>query len=86
MYKIELSKQVQKFLLKCDNHIFEGFEKNIEVMKIDFKNRELDIKKLKGTSKKYRLRVSKYRFLFEVDSKNILIYFYKADSRGDVYK
>ncbi|ELB9335810.1 hypothetical protein ABN535_001531 [Campylobacter upsaliensis] len=34
----------------------------------------------------YRLRISKYRFLYEVLESEILIYAYKADSRGDIYK
>ncbi|EHE0558430.1 hypothetical protein J0E37_000517 [Campylobacter upsaliensis] len=34
----------------------------------------------------YRLRIGKYRFLYEVLESEILIYAYKADSRGDIYK
>ncbi len=34
----------------------------------------------------FRLRVGKYRFLYTVIDDEILIYVYKADSRGDIYK
>ncbi|MFA5916767.1 MAG: hypothetical protein WC850_00850 [Candidatus Gracilibacteria bacterium] len=46
----------------------------------------LDIKPLKGKNNHYRLRIGKYRFLYEIIENKILIYFYNADSRGDVYK
>jgi mRNA-degrading endonuclease RelE of RelBE toxin-antitoxin system len=32
------------------------------------------------------LRIWKYRFLYEIIEDKILIYFYDADSRWDVYK
>jgi len=45
-----------------------------------------DIKKMKGKGKLniYRLRVGKYRIVFELSSDEIIIV--KIDSRGDVYK
>ena len=46
----------------------------------------LDIVKLKGEENKYRLRLGKYRFLYEIIEEQILVYAYKANSRGDVYK
>jgi len=46
----------------------------------------LDIKKLKWSQTKYRLRIWKYRFLFRIDQHIITIYFYDADSRWDIYK
>ena len=45
----------------------------------------LDIKKLQGYKKDYRLRIGKYRFLFVLENDQLLIYFYDADSRGGVY-
>lgn len=44
------------------------------------------IVKLKGEENKYRLRLGKYRFLYEIIEEQILVYAYKANSRGDVYK
>lgn len=32
------------------------------------------------------MRIGKYRFLYEVIDDIILVYFYDADSRGDIYK
>ncbi|MBN2542278.1 type II toxin-antitoxin system RelE/ParE family toxin [bacterium] len=46
----------------------------------------LDIKKLKGFKSDYRLRWGKYRILYTVSKDESLIYVYKIDTRGDVYK
>jgi len=47
----------------------------------------LDIKKYKGGVEHcYRLRIGKYRFLYEIIEYRLVIYFFGADSRGDVYK
>ncbi len=34
----------------------------------------------------FRLRIGKYRILYEIIEDEILIYYYKAGSRGDIYK
>jgi len=73
-------------LLKCDDHVFERFENSVEAMKQNPFDERLDIKKLFGVKNRFRLRVSKYRFLYEIEEDDILIFFYKADKRGDVYK
>jgi mRNA interferase RelE/StbE len=62
--------------------IFNAFDK---IATNPFDN-SLDIKKLKNKKNHYRLRIGKYRILFEIIKNEILIYFYNADSRGDVYK
>lgn len=77
---------MEKFLLKCDNYVFERFENSVEAMKKNPFDERLDIKKLFGVKNRFRLRVSKYRFLYEIEEDDILIFFYKADKRGDVYK
>jgi mRNA interferase RelE/StbE len=46
----------------------------------------LDIRRLQWTKDEYRLRIWKYRFLYKVYESRIYIYFYDADSRGDIYK
>lgn len=86
MYEIKVSKNVEKFLLKCDDFVFEKFESSMQILKTNPKDDRLDIKKLAGMQNHYRLRISKYRFLYEAQNDVLLVYFYKADSRGDVYK
>ncbi|EOG1585853.1 type II toxin-antitoxin system RelE/ParE family toxin [Campylobacter upsaliensis] len=90
MYKVKTSKQFDKFLAKHQDiqaKVFASFE---TIAQNPYKT-NLDIKKLQGKkfqcgANHYRLRISKYRFLYEVLESEILIYAYKADSRGDIYK
>ncbi|EGS1449246.1 type II toxin-antitoxin system RelE/ParE family toxin [Campylobacter upsaliensis] len=84
-YNIEYHKDFIKFLKKHQDiqaKVFASFE-TIAQNPYEAK---LDIKKLQGRANHYRLRISKYRFLYEVLENEILIYAYKADSRGDIYK
>ncbi|EGX7216047.1 type II toxin-antitoxin system RelE/ParE family toxin [Campylobacter upsaliensis] len=84
-YNIEYHKDFIKFLKKHQDiqaKVFASFE-TIAQNPYEAK---LDIKKLQGKANHYRLRISKYRFLYEVLENEILIYAYKADSRGDIYK
>ncbi|EAI9907621.1 type II toxin-antitoxin system RelE/ParE family toxin [Campylobacter upsaliensis] len=84
-YNIEYHKDFIKFLKKHQDiqaKVFESFEAIAQ----NPYEAKLDIKKLQGKANHYRLRISKYRFLYEVLESEILIYAYKADSRGDIYK
>ncbi|EIW4616526.1 type II toxin-antitoxin system RelE/ParE family toxin [Campylobacter upsaliensis] len=84
-YNIEYHKDFIKFLKKHQDiqaKVFESFE----IIAQNPYEAKLDIKKLQGKANHYRLRISKYRFLYEVLESEILIYAYKADSRGDIYK
>ena len=85
MYKLKTHKNVNKFLLKHKEISEKFFEIIEELVKNPFEN-NLQIKKLLWEEKKYRLRIWKYRFLYEIIDKEILIYFYKADSRWSIYK
>jgi len=45
----------------------------------------LDIKKLRGQQKVYRLRVGDYRVIFEYDDEERLVKILKVGKRGSVY-
>lgn len=83
--EIIIEKPVVKFLKK-HNKISERFFKKMEIMAWNISSELLDIKKLKDTEDRFRLRIWKYRFLFRVEWKSIVVYFYDADSRWDIYK
>ena len=85
MYKLELDKKVRKFLKTHPDIATRFFYVMKELTKNPYTSL-LDIKKLAGSVNHYRLRIWKYRFLYEVRENEILIYFYKADSRWNVYK
>ncbi|MGX3097648.1 type II toxin-antitoxin system RelE family toxin [Helicobacter sp. 23-1046] len=84
-YKVEMNKEVRKFLHshpEVSAKIISALE---QIAQNPFEN-NLDIKRLQGESHKYRLRIGKYRLLYEIIQSQILIYAYKAQSRGDIYK
>ena len=75
--EIEYSKQAVKFLAKQNKFVRERIITAIERVPNG------DIKKLQGRSG-YRLRVGKYRIIF--DDNGCIIFIEKIDNRGDVYK
>ena len=62
------------------------FIQQVEILqKSPYKN-NLDIKPLKWQKSKYRLRIWKYMFLYEIIEDKILIFFFDVGSRWDIYK
>lgn len=86
MYKIIINKKVAKFLDKNKdlNDKFLSILKEFWVNPFD--NSILDIKILKWEKNKFRLRLWKYRFLYEIIKDEIIIFFYNVWSRWDIYK
>jgi len=87
MYKISYHKRVIKFLEKQDlkfrNQVLNIFDK----ISADPYACEFDIKPLKITTKNsYRLRVGKYRFIYEIVDSHLIIKVIDGGSRGDIYK
>ena len=87
MFKIKLKKSVTKFLekrppkeLKIILMKFESLKENPYPT-----NNKLDVKKLTNSSE-YRLRIGKYRFIYQIKDDLLIIVMEKADSRGDIYK
>jgi len=87
MYDILISKEVQKILDKKEKKFIQRINLVFEKLRSNpFSHPEVDIKKIVNSPKDYRARIGKYRFLYTVIESKILIYIYKADSRGSVYK
>ena len=86
MYKYILSKKIIKFLKNKEFKFIKKFYNFVTIISKDPYNNNLDIKQLKWKKDSYRLRIGKYRFLYEIKENQILIYFYDADSRWWVYK
>ena len=86
-YQIIFEKQVKKFIEKQDKTLKSRFKKVfLKLMENPYpKNQTLDIKKLKGCEE-YRLRIGKYRFIYQIKDDVLVIVMEKADSRGDIYK
>ncbi len=87
MYKIILEKPVQKFLIKHKwDDVIEKFEKAITILALEPFENNLDIKVLVWLPNSYRLRIWDYRFLYEVIDETLIISFFDAGNRGDIYK
>ena len=89
MFNIKFSKGVKKFLKDLDEKTFSAFVEKINILKESPYKRDnnLDIKPLINLPKgNYRLRISNYRFLYEIKEKEILIFFYRAGTRQSIYK
>ena len=85
---IRYSRLVEKFFQKHLD-IENQFFKNLEAFYVE-KERNVDIKRLKGTIiPQYRMRIGSYRVIFTVTKESIKvysIYVEKAGSRGEIYK
>ena len=88
MYTIILEKSVQKMLKKHQwEPLIKKFKNALRILENDPNSSELDIKWLAGLpSWNYRLRIGKYRFLYEIIDHKLIISFYDAWSRGEIYK
>jgi mRNA-degrading endonuclease RelE of RelBE toxin-antitoxin system len=83
-YRILVHKSLQKFFCKHPGLKTIFKEKSEKLSNIENWN-SLDWKKMKGFESDYRLRIGKYRFIATVIKDEILIYFYEADLRGNIY-
>ena len=84
-YRLQTHKSVDKFLAKHKNMRQSVLDK-LEILAQNPYQNALDIAKLEGYENHYRLRVGKYRLLYEIIESQILIYAYDIDSRGGIYK
>lgn len=83
-YTIKTHKSVDKFLASHPEVARHFIEKFSLIAKNPLTT-AVDIKPLKGKPNNYRVRIWKYRFLYEIREKEILIRIWKADSRGSIY-
>lgn len=87
-FAVKLHKSVDKFLDKHPELRERFIECAVALSQNPFptQDQELDIGVYKGEGEnKFRLRISKYRFLYEVFKAEVFIFFFDADKRGDVY-
>lgn len=87
MYKIIFEKPVIKFLEKHKwEKLITQFENSLIILSNDPYDNELDIKIINWLPNSYRIRIWKYRFLYEIIENTISISFFWAWPRGDIYK
>lgn len=80
IYKINIKKLALKFINAQDKI------QQVRLYKAIYNLPAGDIKKMQIYYNKYRLRVGKYRIIFEQNDKDIIINVIDVDNRGDIYK
>jgi mRNA interferase RelE/StbE len=84
-YRLELSKSSKKFLDKSDRVTRERIINVIHALSENPYSYP-GIVKLVGYEDNYRIRIGKFRVIFQVVNEILLIFIQDIDSRGDVYK
>ncbi|WP_182537260.1 type II toxin-antitoxin system RelE family toxin [Fontibacillus panacisegetis] len=85
-YSIEFYKEALKYLQKQDKPSRVRIIHHLDILSVNPFHPDLDIKKMKGTSEEFRLRVGSYRIVYTIEDIRLLIHVLKIGSRGDVYK
>jgi len=84
-FRLKVSKQAERFLDRHSEAFAYKFERAfMQICENPFRATGLDIKKLKGLKQDFRLRIGQYRMLYT--TVNDIVYVYRIDTRGDVYK
>lgn len=80
MYKFVIMKPAKRFIDKLPEN-----DKRRIVSAIEALPDSGDIKKLKGKSGYFRLRVGNYRIIYTVDHGKLIVYIVDAGNRGQIY-
>jgi len=87
MYYIKYKQKARKYLLKLEPKLHLKIAETISNLSdFNLAIKELDIKKLQWEENLYRLRIGKYRVIFEKQDKKLIILVVDIGSRWDVYK
>jgi len=86
-YELQFKKIFLKRLRQVPKFVYVQIVEYLEKLKkFDLAVKELDIKKLSGYKQRYRLRIGKYRILFDKYDDKLIIIVIDIGSRGDIYK
>ncbi len=83
-FKIHFKRSAQKDLKKLEKVLVQRILNNIELLSEDPTPR--NSKKLKGVENIYRIRVGKYRIVYEINQDQKMIIIYYLRHRDDVYR
>ena len=86
-WRIDYSREAEKFIEKQNIRIEVREELKKFLMRMKGENVNIDIKKLSGEWEGYyRLRKGKLRIIFELSKTDKVLFVERIDFRGDVYK
>lgn len=84
-YELIPLKAFKKFIRSRDKNERIVIDNKLEILSEDPYGDELDIKKLKGYENRYRLRIGKYRIIYEIYDEKLIIILADGGSRGGIY-
>lgn len=83
-YKLIYHKSAVKFIAKLDKTSQERIATGLKGLLSS--PAEGDIKRLKGYTDLYRLRIGSFRVIFNIDHQRQIVYIEAIGNRGDIYK
>ena len=83
-YRILLTKQVEKQLNALPQQVASRIEQHIEALLTN--SRPPGVKKLRGQTRTYRVRVGNWRIIYTIDDSTQEIMLLTIDDRKDVYR
>lgn len=85
-YKLFLLKKFKKFMKERSKQERLNIDEKIMILSKKQNYNQLDIKKLKGYENRFRLRVGKYRIIYELHRDILILILIDGGNRGDIYK
>lgn len=87
-YKVVVHKKAHRFLLQIKSENIKNAIKNI-VAKLEnypFTLKEMDVTKIRGLERTFRVRIGNYRIIFYVEKAEKTIYVTHIETRRKAYK
>jgi len=85
-FKLIPLKAFKKFIKERTQKERKIIDDKLMILANDPKSELLDIKSLKGYENRFRLRVGKYRIIYEIYDDELIIILADGGSRGGIYK
>ena len=87
-YKVIAHRRVHKFISDLKDENLKSTVKDAlsKLENYPLALKEMDIEKIKGLEKTFRIRIGKYRIIFYVDGTEKIIYVTHAETRKKIYK
>lgn len=87
MFEIKVSNKAKKFIQKQDTPTRNRIKNALlHLSENPYNQKENDIKKMKGYTNTYRLRVGDIRMIYKVEDEKVILYVLDIDFRGNIYK
>lgn len=86
-YRIRLHKRVSKALPNLPERVRGAVKQRIDLLTENpYRHPRLDIKKMQGFDTVYRLRIGRYRLIYEIIEDELVVLIIEFGPRGDVYR